>query len=121
MPIRVFHCDDSLAFTRLAWHWLSGCEDIEHVGAAHSADEALAAVAAHEPDVVLLDSMGEPRDATLLEALRARVPHARVVVYSGYVGLMPNGALGAAADACVAKDDDETELLATIRRLFSSR
>ena len=63
----------------------------------------------------------QPRDATLLEALRARVPDARVVVYSGYVGLMPNGALGAAADAYVAKDDDETELIATIRRVFSSR
>jgi DNA-binding NarL/FixJ family response regulator len=114
MPIRVFHCDDSQPFTRLAWFWLSGCEDIEHVGAAHSAAEALAAVAAAAPDVVLLDTMGSPDDTTLLALIRERVPGARVIVYSGYVGLMP---LAGGADAYVAKGDDEAELLEAILRV----
>jgi DNA-binding NarL/FixJ family response regulator len=118
MPIRVFHCDDSQAFTRLAWFWLSACPDIEHVGAAHSVDEALAKVAGAAPDVVLLDTMGAPRDQFLLEALRAHVPDARVVIYSGYVSLLGPEALGR-ADAHVAKSDDEAELVDTIRRVVS--
>jgi DNA-binding NarL/FixJ family response regulator len=117
MPIRVFHCDDSQPFTRLAWHWLSGCADIHHVGAAHSADEALAAVAGADPDVVLLDTMGSPHDTALMEAIRARAPRARVIVYSGYVNIMD---LGGGADAYVAKGDDERELLAAIRRVAAS-
>ena len=113
MPIRVFHCDDSRPFTRLCWHWLSGYEDIEHVGAAHSLAEALATVAATRPDVVLLDTMGAPEDApAALRQIRARVPHARVVVCSGFVDLLP---LGGDADAYVAKRDDETELVDAIR------
>lgn len=103
MPIRVFHCDDSQPFTRLAWHWLSGCPDIHHVGA--------------DPDVVLLDTLGAPHDTALMEAIRARVPRARVIVYSGYVRLME---LGGGADAYVAKGDDERELLAAIRRVAAS-
>lgn len=117
MPIRVFHCDDSHAFTRLAWHWLSDCEDIEHVGAAHTAEEALATVAAAEPDVLLLDTMGAPTDTTLLHQIRERVPHARVIVLSGYVGMVP---LDGGADAYVAKTDDESQLLAAIRAVLSS-
>jgi DNA-binding NarL/FixJ family response regulator len=117
MPIRVFHCDDSQPFTRLAWFWLSGCEDIEHVGAAHSAEEALATVVAADPDVVLLDTMGSPNDTAVLEAIRALVPRARVVVYSGYVNIMQ---LAVGADAYLAKDDDESELIAAIRRVAAS-
>jgi DNA-binding NarL/FixJ family response regulator len=114
MPIRVFHCDDSRAFTRLAWHWLDGVEGIEHVGAAHSIEEALAQVADSRPDVVLLDTMGTPGDASMLEAVRARVPGARLIVYSGYVSLLGAGAFGR-ADACLAKGEDERELVDAIR------
>ena len=32
-PIRVFHCDDSQAFTRLVEHWLDEHADVEWVGA----------------------------------------------------------------------------------------
>jgi DNA-binding NarL/FixJ family response regulator len=112
MPIRVYHCDDSQAFTRLVWHWLTRHQDIDHVGAAHSADDALAAVAGAHPDVILLDTMGSPEDPRLLTALRKRAPGARIVVYSGYVGLMD---LDGGADAYVAKSDDESDLLAAIR------
>jgi DNA-binding NarL/FixJ family response regulator len=117
MPIRVFHCDDSQPFTRLAWFWLSGCEDIAHVGAAHSVEEALATIAAAAPDVILLDTMGSPDDTALLDAIRSLVPSARVIVYSGYVNIMR---LAGGADAYLAKDDDEAELLAAIRRVAAS-
>jgi DNA-binding NarL/FixJ family response regulator len=112
MPIRVFHCDDSRPFTRLCWFWLSGHEDIVHVGAAHSLEEAYATVAASRPDVVLLDTMGAPSDTSALKEIRTRVPQARVVVLSGYVNLK---LLSGDADAYVAKGDDEGPLLEAIR------
>jgi DNA-binding NarL/FixJ family response regulator len=117
MPIRVFHCDDSRPFTRLCWFWLNGHEDIEHVGAAHSLEEAYATVAATHPDVVLLDTMGTPSDTSALAEIRSRVPEARIVVLSGYVNLQ---LLSGDADAYVAKGDDEGPLLDAIRAVMTT-
>ena len=36
MGIRVFHCDDSEAFTRLVAFWLTEHPDIKHVGEART-------------------------------------------------------------------------------------
>jgi DNA-binding NarL/FixJ family response regulator len=117
MAIRVFHCDDSEAFTRLVAFWLAEHPDIEHVGAAHAPDAALSALARAKPDVVLLDTMGLPGDDTLLQAIRAQVPTAKVIVYSGYVRLMQQGELGQSADAYLQKSDEEGELVTAIRRV----
>src|SRR5690348_14437334 len=120
MAIRVFHCDDSEAFTRLVAFWLAEHEDIEHAGAAHSAQGALAALPQAEPDVVLLDTLGKPGDDSLLKAIRQAVPAAKVIVYSGYVRLMQDGALGRGADAYLEKGDDEGPLIAAIRAAVRS-
>jgi DNA-binding NarL/FixJ family response regulator len=120
MGIRVFHCDDSEAFTRLVAFWLSEHPDIELAGEAHTADAALAALPDARPDVVLLDTMGIPGDDTLLRRIRAAVPDAAVIVYSGYVPLVRKGELGHGADAYLAKNDDEAELVATIRAVARS-
>jgi DNA-binding NarL/FixJ family response regulator len=121
MGIRVFHCDDSEAFTRLVAFWLAEHGDIQHVGAAHTAEAALAALPGSRPDIVLLDTMGDPGDNTLLHAIRTAVPDAAVIVYSGYVRLMQEGALGDAADAYLSKSDEEDELVATIRSVAARR
>src|SRR3954465_5830620 len=117
MGIRVFHCDDSEAFTRLVAFWLAEHPDIEPAGAAHTPEAALAALAGTRPDVVLLDTMGLPGDDTLLHAIREAAPEAKVIVYSGYVRLMQAGELGQAADAYLQKSDEEGELVTTIRRV----
>jgi DNA-binding NarL/FixJ family response regulator len=121
MGIRVFHCDDSEAFTRLVRFWLSEHDDIEYVGAAHTAEGALAALPGVNPDVVLLDTLGRPGDDTLLLAIRGAAPNARVIVYSGYVRLMQEGALGHEADAYLEKGDDEGPLLEAIRSVVAQR
>ena len=113
--IRIFHCDDSASFTRLVAHWLDEHGDIEHVGAAHTGDDAIAAIGPSQPDVVLLDTMGSPGDTALLRRIRIAVPQARVIVYSGYVALLDEGALGVEADAYIEKSDDENALVAMIR------
>ena len=115
MGIRVLHCDDSEAFTRLVAFWLAEHDDIEHVGEAHTADAALAALPAARPDVVLLDTLGKPGDDSLLQAIRAATPGVKVIVYSGYVRLMHEGALGQSADGYLEKGDDEGPLLDAIR------
>src|SRR4051794_17840471 len=111
MGIRVFHCDDSEAFTRLVAFWLAEHDDIEHVGEAHTAGAALAALPAAKPDVVLLDTLGRPGDDTLLEAIRELAPGAKVIVYSGYVRSMQDGSLGRSADGYLKKGDEEGPLL----------
>ena len=120
MGIRVFHCDDSEAFTRLVAFWLAEHPDIEHVGEAPTAEAALDLLPAARPDVILLDTMGRPGDQALLGAIRAAAPYARVIVYSGYVRLMRDGTLGEKADAYLEKGDDEHALVALIREVFST-
>jgi DNA-binding NarL/FixJ family response regulator len=115
MGIRVLHCDDSEAFTRLVSFWLAEHEDIEYVGEAHTAEAALAALPVAKPDVVLLDTLGKPGDDSLLQAIRAAAPGVKVIVYSGYVRLMHEGALGQSADGYLEKGDDEGPLLNAIR------
>jgi DNA-binding NarL/FixJ family response regulator len=121
MGIRVFHCDDSEAFTRLVAFWLAEHDDIEHVGQAHTADAVLAALPAARPDVVLLDTLGKPGDDTLLQAIRAALPGVKVIVYSGYVRLMHEGALGQSADGYLEKGDDEGPLLDAIRAVVKPK
>jgi DNA-binding NarL/FixJ family response regulator len=113
--IRVFHCDDSPAFTRLVRLWLDDHEEFEHVGAAHTGPDALDAIPGAQPDVVLLDTMGSPGDQSLLSAIRDRCPATRVVVLSGYLSLVGEGELGDAADGYLAKGDDEAALVAMLR------
>ncbi len=119
--IRIFHCDDSAAFTRLVAHWLDEHGDIEHVGAAHTGDDAIAAIGPARPDVVLLDTMGSPGDTGLLRRIRSAAPQARVIVYSGYVTILDDGDLGAEADAYLEKSDDERALVAMIRAVAARR
>ena len=119
MGIRVFHCDDSEAFTRLVAFWLAEYDDIEHAGAAHTAEEALTALPAVRPDVILLDTLGRPGDDSLLTEVRDAAPGARVIVYSGYVRLMHEGALGSAADAYLEKGDEDGPLIEAIRSVVS--
>lgn len=119
-PIRIFHCDDSAAFTRLVRHWLAEHEGLEHVGAAHSGEGALHALAQARPDVVLLDTMGAPGETTLLAGIRAAAPQARVIVYSGYLSLLEPSQLGAEADGYLEKTDDEHALVAMIHAVTGS-
>jgi DNA-binding NarL/FixJ family response regulator len=115
VPVRVFHCDDSRAFTELVRFWLGDHPDLEHVGAAHDATAAVAGAAEHLPDVVVLDTMGAPDDASLLESVREAAPAARVIVYSGFSRASLAPTFAGRADAILTKADDESELVSAIR------
>ena len=55
--LRVFIADDSLGFGTLAAAWLESYDDMDVVGTARSAPEAIAALTAAAPDVVILDRL----------------------------------------------------------------
>ena len=100
--IRLFHCDDSDAMRLLVREQFAGHERVEVVGGAHDPSSALDGASAVQPDVVLLDLLDpEHADALVIE-LRAAVPAARIVVYSGYPPEAARGAHGG-ADAYVEK------------------
>ena len=87
---------------------------------AHTAEAALAALPDARADVILLDTLGRPGDDALLLAVREVAPQAKVIVYSGYVRLMQEGALGHEADAYLEKGDDEGPLLDAIRAVVAA-
>ena len=122
MGIRVFHCDDSEAFTRLVAFWLAEHDDIEHAGQAHTAEAALAALPGRATPTwsCWTRSAGPATTRCCWRSARSR-PSAKVIVYSGYVRLMQEGALGHEADAYLEKGDDEGPLLDAIRAVVKPK
>ena len=114
---RVFHCDDSGSFLVLVRHWLEEHDDIEWVGSERDRSRIGAAAAASGADVVLLDTMGRPGDSDLLRSIRDAAPQAKVIVYSGYVGMLGADRLGGEADGYLDKAEDDVALVALIREL----
>lgn len=79
--IRVVIVDDHLVYRRGVTALLADATDIEVVGEAADGQEALACIAAQQPDVVLLDlGLPDRSGLALLPDLRARWPHVRVVI-----------------------------------------
>ena len=76
-PVRIVHCDDSQSFLLLTRDWLEDHRDLEIVHSALGADEALSAVRALHPDVVVTDTFGSPSDpATSPSSFALRYPAA---------------------------------------------
>ncbi|MBI5103767.1 MAG: response regulator [Solirubrobacterales bacterium] len=122
--IRVYIADDSLGFGTLAAAWLDGEPDIEVVGQAQTAAEALSGVEAARPDVVVLDRLlPQPEHSEeVLAHVRRVLPQASVVLLSG----MPDEDLALAAreigaDGHVSKAVDATALAAAVRRAAGAR
>jgi len=115
--IRIFHCDDSRAFTDLVGFWLEEHPDLAHVGSAHDRGAALARLPEAAPDVVLLDTLIPGERDLEVEEVRAAAPGARVIVYSGFSRATAERLGASGADAYVLKEDDERALVAAIRAL----
>ena len=122
--LRVFIADDSLGFGTLASAWLEAHADIEVVGAARSADEAIAGLTATRPDVVILDRLlPQPEHSSeVLAHVRAELPDAAVLLVSG----MPDEDLAgearaAGADGHVSKAANAEALSDAVRRVAASR
>lgn len=113
--IRVFHCDDSLAYRRLVRAMLEPEGDIAFVGEAADHPAALQGIAACEPDVVLLDMVIGPTEPGFPEALAAAAPHARILILSGHPEERTNPQLRALAVGHVRKTTAFERLADAIR------
>ena len=82
---RVLVVDDHRMFTELLAHLLDGYDDIELVGVATTADEALAFAATDTPDVAVIDYRLPGEDGARVAArFKAAHPSVKLVMLTGF-------------------------------------
>ncbi len=115
--IRVLIADDHAVVRQGLRTFLDLQEDIEVVGEAADGDQALAAVAELEPDVVVIDLVMPNTDGIeAIRRLKATAPATRAIVLSSFIEddkLFP--AVRAGAAGYLLKDVQPQELVAAIR------
>lgn len=115
--IRVFVVDDH-PIVRHGFVQLLGAEpDLELCGQAAEARAAIAAIAAAEPDVVIVDvSLGEASGIDLIGEIKQRLPRAAVLVVSMHdEQLYAERALRAGAGGYVMKHEATSSIVRAIR------
>ena len=118
--IRVFHCDDSLAYRRLVRAMLETEPDIEIVGEAADHPATLVGAAETGPDVVLLDMVVGPPDPGFAAALQAAAPGARVLILSGHPFDRVDPELQAIAAGHVPKSTAFDQLAQSVREAVAA-
>lgn len=116
-PIRVLLVDDQ-ELIRLGFRLVLEAEpDVSVVGEAADGDEAVRAVAAHAPDVVLMDiRMPRTDGIAATRSIVAAYPATRVLVLTTFdLDEYALGALDAGASGFLLKDAQRSELTAAIR------
>jgi DNA-binding NarL/FixJ family response regulator len=117
IPIRVLIVDDHPLLRQGVAAVLQDEPDMEIVAEAANGADAVAAFEKHLPDVTLMDlQMPGMSGIDAIAEIRARAPHARVVVLTTYKGdVSALRALRAGAVGYLLKDQVLTELVRTIR------
>lgn len=123
MTLRVLLVDDH-AVVRAGYRRLIDAEpDMRLVAEAENADQAVAAVREHQPDVVVMDlSLREGSGLDAIARLLERQPELRVLVFSMHQSVghvtqaLRNGALG-----YITKHADPLEMIAAIRTVAQGR
>ena len=115
--IRVLVVDDHRTFAELLARALDAEPDLECVGRAHTAEEAVRAVREHRPDLVLMDLQLPDRDGiATTEDLVDEFPHLKVLILTAHAGPTEMARAGAAgAVGFLAKDGSLTDVLDALR------
>ena len=115
--IRLFLLDDHVLFRESFASLLAAEPDFAVVGQAATAAEALRETVATQPDVILVDLNIPDRDGLgLLIVLRAQVPHAKLLVLTGFAdGLRVKLAFRWGARGYLVKTSSPKEVIAGIR------
>ncbi|HVF53372.1 MAG TPA: response regulator transcription factor [Actinomycetota bacterium] len=115
--INLLIVDDHMMFVEGLTSLLEVAEDIRVVAHACTADEALAAVEAHNPDVVLLDHVLPDADGVdVASQILSSLPETRVVMLTQLVDeVTASRAVHAGCVGYVTKDKPITELIEAIR------
>jgi DNA-binding NarL/FixJ family response regulator len=116
---RVLVVDDAANLRELLTVLLDVEDDFEVVGTAADGAQAIERAAALQPDVVLLDLAMPVMDGLqALPGLREQLPHARIVIFSGFEHeALAKQAIEAGADAYVEKGTSVMQLVARLRQL----
>jgi len=120
-PLRVVIADDQRVIRDGMRLMLSLVDGIDVVAVAADGDEALTAVAEHDPDVVLMD-LRMPRcdGVTATGRIRERYPRTQVVVLTTFAeDVEMVAALRAGARGYLTKDADADEVVRALRRVTS--
>jgi DNA-binding NarL/FixJ family response regulator len=114
---RVLVVDDAANLRELLTILLDVEDDFEVVGAAADGAQAIDMATRLKPDIVLLDLAMPVMDGLqALPHLRAAVPHARIVIFSGYEHeALATEALSSGADGYIEKGTSVTQLVAQLR------
>lgn len=122
-PISVLLVDDNPTFLRIVERYLKKQDAVKVVGTVEGGEEALVEVHRLKPDVVLTD-LAMPRVTGMETILRLRAAWPRMGIIAltlldtdGY----RQAALTAGADAFVAKDTLNTELIPTIKTVAETK
>lgn len=118
---RVLVVDDHSAVRSGIEALLAGEPDLEPVGTACGAEEALALARQRRPDVAIVDfQLGDRDGLSLCRQLKELPEPARVVLYSAYAdGPMALAGVIAGADGVVHKSALASELCDTVRQVAS--
>ncbi|MFI7542544.1 response regulator [Actinoplanes sp. NPDC049599] len=118
-PVRVLIVDDDALVRAGLTMILSGADDVTVVGEAADGSEVPAAVAAHRPDVVLMDiRMPRVDGLTATESLRRRPSAPEIIVLTTFdADEFVLRALRAGASGFLLKDTPPVEILHAVRRV----
>jgi len=121
--LRVLICDDVPELRALARLALESDVDFSVVGEAADAREAVRAVGAQRPDVVVLDLAMPGADGLQgIEWIRRAAPETGIVIFSAFgAGGVRDRALALGADSFVEKGQPLGELRAAVRGAGLSR
>ena len=117
-PVRIVLVEDNEVFREALELLLGLRSDIDVVASVAEGESAVAAVAEHQPDVVLMDYRLPGIDGVqATAAVREAAPSVAVVCLTGEANPREIDALyGAGAVACLTKDQELDEIVAAVHR-----
>jgi DNA-binding NarL/FixJ family response regulator len=122
--LRVYIADDSVGFGTLAAAWLETYDDLEVVGSARSAAEAITDLSDARPDVVVLDRLlPQPEHSqAVLAHVREHLPATAVLLVSGMPDEnLADEARAADADGHISKATNAAHLAEAVRLAATAR
>jgi len=121
-PLRILLVDDSAEFLESAARFLAMHADLDLVGSANSADDAIAQALELRPDLVLIDlAMPGMNGLAATRLLKARTEAPRVVIMTLHDNdEYREAARDAAADGFIAKSAISSQLFPLIANLFAN-